>query len=72
MISTVTAKLDTYHTEHGLPTPSFGPDAPPKYHYPAEIGKARQDLLEATDELHALVAGPTDAWVEPLVRQLPT
>ncbi|KAL1980718.1 hypothetical protein VTN96DRAFT_3600 [Rasamsonia emersonii] len=64
-IATNTAKIDAYNAEKGLPSQSFDPDAPPKYDYPPEIEHARQQVLGATDELHALMAGPASAFVKP-------
>lgn len=66
-IATNTAKIDAYNAEKGLPSQSFDPDAPSKYDYPPEIEHARQQVLGATDELHALMAGPASAFVKPSV-----
>jgi hypothetical protein len=66
-ISTNVAKINRFNEENGLPTQSFGPDAPPTYNYPSDIDEARQAVLLATDELHALLAGPTNALMAPSV-----
>lgn len=42
----------------GLPCPTFDADQPPTLVHNPKIAAARQLILEATDELHALMLGP--------------
>lgn len=63
-ISTSVDKINRFNEEHGLPTQSFDPDAPPTYDYPPDIEEARQQVLSATDELHALLAGPASTFMD--------
>jgi hypothetical protein len=67
IISTNVAKINSYNVEKGLPSQSFDPNAPPKYNYPPEIEESCQQVLYATDELHALLAGPAIAFMSPSV-----
>lgn len=66
-IATNVAKIHYFNEEHGLATQSFDPCAPPKYNYPPDIEDARQQALHATDELHALLAGPAMILTRPSV-----
>lgn len=56
-----TEKIDAHLTLNGLPTPSFAADNPPKllFGHGPELDAARQSVVDATDELHALMLGPT-------------
>lgn len=61
LVATKTAKVDTYLRKNGLPTPSFEPDTPPVYKFPAEaadIETARLTAAEAALELYELLLGP--------------
>jgi hypothetical protein len=66
-ISTNVARINRFNAENGLPTQSFDPDVPSTYNYPPEIEEARKAVLLATDELHALLAGPANALMAPSV-----
>jgi len=57
-ISISTSIYNNYLQDHGLPQPSFLPDAPPKMDLPPHIAKARDTILEASEELQALMLGP--------------
>ena len=58
IIAMNTAAIDVYTTSEGLPSPSFNVDGPPKLLFHPRISASRQAILEATDELHALMLGP--------------
>ena len=62
--------IDDYNEAKGLPSQTFEPTAPFEYDYPAEIESSKQTVLEASDELHALLAGPAMAWIEPHVSRM--
>lgn len=51
-------KINQYLSSQGLPTPSFEPDVRPSFLKEKPIAAACQAVLEATDELHALILGP--------------
>lgn len=67
IISTNTEEVDAHLARRGLPSPSFDPDGPAGALRDSQIAAARLAILEATDELHALMLGP----VELLTRQQP-
>lgn len=54
----------------GLPCPTFDADQPPTLVHNPKIAAARQFILEATDELHALMLGPMSLVTSPTVRLL--
>ncbi|MCJ1261072.1 hypothetical protein MMC22_000936 [Lobaria immixta] len=58
IIAAMTAEFDAHITAEGLPSPSFHPSSPPDLLLHPNIAAARQKILEATDELHALMLGP--------------
>jgi hypothetical protein len=58
IIQSNTIKFDEYINSHGLPTPSFGIETPPQLFLPEDIAAARTAVVEAIDELHALMLGP--------------
>ena len=58
VISKNTKKFDNWLTSHGIPSPSFGIETPPKLQVPKDIAQARQAVVEATIELQALMLGP--------------
>ena len=58
IISANTAEIDAYIAARGLPSPSFDADSPPELLLCAEVAELRQRILDATDELHALMLGP--------------
>ncbi len=72
IISSATSKYDNYLSAQGLPTPSFDPSAPPFLPLPPDVAEARQLVLEATDELHALTAGPLGTLFTPYVSSMLT
>jgi hypothetical protein len=53
-----TRKVDDYLREEGLPSPSFEATNPPDLPLPPPITEAKQAVLEAMDELEALMLGP--------------
>lgn len=67
IIQANTAKIDDSLASRGLPTPSFDPDSPPGLLFEASVAAARQAILEATDELHALMLGPIGILTTPAV-----
>ena len=58
IIAAKTAEIDTYTASEGLPSPSFDADSPPRLLLHPHVAASRQAILEATDELHALMLGP--------------
>ena len=67
IIASKTALIDTHLTAQGLPSPSFDPDSPPQLLNQGSIAEARRIVLEATDELHALIQGPVGLLTTPAV-----
>lgn len=67
IIAANTAKVDEYLASQGLPTPSFNADAPPKLVFQGPVATYRQAILDATDELHALMLGPIGILTSPAV-----
>ncbi|KAF2791438.1 putative O-methyltransferase [Melanomma pulvis-pyrius CBS 109.77] len=61
IIQTNTQAVDGYLASKGLPAPSFAADNPPTllFGHGAEIEASRQAVVDATDELQALMLGPT-------------
>ena len=70
LIAARTAEVDAYLTSKDLPTPSFDAHSPPQTLLDDRIAAARQDILEATDELNALMLGPAGLLTTPSVRTL--
>jgi hypothetical protein len=68
IISTNVPKINSFNEKNSLPTQSFDPTALSNYNYPPEIEEARRKVLRATDELHALLAGPANTLMRPSVR----
>ncbi|CAG8955512.1 hypothetical protein HYFRA_00009464 [Hymenoscyphus fraxineus] len=60
-----TTKLDAYLTANNLPTPSFDISCPLKLLLPPDIQALRDAVLEATDELIALMLGPVESLIPP-------
>ena len=60
IIATNTRQLDTYLAKQGLPSPSFDPNSPAGLLLSSDVIAYRQAILDATDELHALMQGPID------------
>ncbi|KAI9729773.1 MAG: hypothetical protein M1818_008387 [Claussenomyces sp. TS43310] len=53
-----TSKVDAYLVEQGLPSPSFDVSTPGRLPLPPHIQASSAAILEATDELNALISGP--------------
>jgi hypothetical protein len=53
-----TRKVDEYFCTNGLPSPSFEASTPPDLPLPPEVMQAKEAVLEAMDELQALLLGP--------------
>lgn len=66
IIGKETEKVDTYLTSNHLPTPSFDISCPPKLFLPPEIQASRDAVLEASDELTALMLGPVESLIPPV------
>lgn len=61
-----TDKVDAYLASNNLPTPSFDISYPPTLSLPAEIQASRDAILEASDELTALMLGPVESLIPPV------
>lgn len=70
VIARYTTEVENDLMADGLPCPTFGVDQPPTLVHNPKIAAARQAILEATDELHALMLGPISLVMLPSVRQL--
>lgn len=68
IIGSNTTEINDYLSSKGLPAPSFEPDVPPSFVQEKSIAACRQAILEATDELHALMLGPLGILTTPPVR----
>jgi hypothetical protein len=74
IISDSTTIVNDYFESRGLPTPSFDVSGPSRIDFPPQekqIADARMRVLEATDELHRLMQGPTAMVMEISVRKAP-
>ncbi|KAL9008751.1 MAG: hypothetical protein Q9173_006154 [Seirophora scorigena] len=60
IIATHTKRVDAHLATKGLPSPSFDPESPAEALMDSEVIASRQSILDATDELHALMQGPVD------------
>lgn len=60
-IAEKTGQIDAYLVSHDLPTPSFVESAPLRLDIPPDIQNLYDAVLEATDELTALLSGPMKA-----------
>ena len=58
LITAHTAVIDSSLSQRGLPSPSFQPEQPADLLSDEGIADSRQIILEATDELRALMLGP--------------
>lgn len=71
LASIITAKnnqIDDYLSTNHLPPLSFEPnDESPKDTLPNSVQAAQNAILEATDELHALMLGPMGILTQQLV-----
>lgn len=70
LIARYTTEVENDLMADGLPCPTFDVDQPPTLVHNPKIAAARQAILEATDELHALMLGPISLVILPSVRQL--
>lgn len=70
VIQSNTTTIDQHLNSKGLPTPSFAADNPPTllYGHGESIDAARQAVVDATDELQALMLGPTGTLTSVFVR----
>jgi hypothetical protein len=70
IIQANTELIDAHLTSKGLPTPSFAADNPPTvlFGHGPQIESARQGVVDATDELQALMLGPTGVLTSLFVR----
>ena len=68
LIANSTADIDTHLAAEGLPTPSFDADQPTHLLNDSKIATSRRNIIEATDELHALMLGPVGLLTSPSVR----
>lgn len=69
IIASHTSAINTYLVQNDLPSPSFQPGAPSEVLSAGSIVQSRQAILEATEELHALMLGPVGILTSPYVRQ---
>jgi hypothetical protein len=61
-----TTKVDAYLTANNIPTPSFDISCPTKLFLPPDIQASRDAVLEATDQLTALMLGPVESLIPPV------
>lgn len=64
LIQRETGKIEQYLAANGLPALSFDPHAPLDFPVPAsntEIQQARRAVINATQELHDLMVGPSES-----------
>ena len=69
VIATNTKHLDAHFSKNGLPSPSFDPDSPVDLLLGNEVIATRQAILDATEELNALMQGPIDLLTRQPVSQ---
>ncbi|KAF2730279.1 sterigmatocystin 8-O-methyltransferase precursor [Polyplosphaeria fusca] len=58
-----TTKVDSYLSTHDLPAPSFDVSYPARVPLPPEIQASQDAVLEASDELTALLLGPAGSLI---------
>jgi hypothetical protein len=58
IISTQTEFVDQHFQSHGIPSPSFEIGYSETIQLPKDIVDSKNAILEATEELNGLVAGP--------------
>lgn len=63
-----TCKVDEFLSSRGLPSPSFGLDTALKL--PDAILESQNAILQATDELSALVQGPLPFLMNMVINQV--
>jgi hypothetical protein len=61
-----TSKVDAYLAANNLPSPSFDVSCPLRLSLPPEIQASRNAVLEASDELTALMLGPVESLIPPV------
>jgi hypothetical protein len=66
IIQEQTSKVDAYLTSNNLPSPSFDPAYPLRLSLPPDVQASRDAVLEASDELTALMLGPIESLVPPV------
>lgn len=72
IIAEHTKSIDEQLASEGLPSPSFDADCPPRLlQGDSKVVASRQAILDATDELQALMLGPTGAFTTHPVRCAP-
>lgn len=75
IIAEKTKVVDAYFAKNGIPTPSFDIDGPPRVQIPPnekEASAAHIAVLDATEELHQLLTGPSAMLMSMSVRTLPS
>ncbi len=68
LIEANTTRIEAYLTAEGLSSPSFDADYNGSSWTDETISESRQVILDATDELHALMLGPVGILTTPSVR----
>lgn len=58
MVESRVSELDDYFKSHDLSSPSLAAEAGPGWPLPAPLAKSRDEALDASTELQALLAGP--------------
>jgi hypothetical protein len=65
-------KVDEYITRSGLPSPSFNIQTPAQLDFPEQISAVRTAIIEAMDELQALLLGPLPMIFEEITQNVRT
>ncbi|KAI9646648.1 hypothetical protein NHQ30_004645 [Ciborinia camelliae] len=65
IIQEQTSKVDAYLASKNLPSPSFDVSYPLRLSLPPDIQASRNAVLEASDELTALMLGPVESLIPP-------
>ena len=68
LIAKSAANIDSHLAAKGHPTPSFDADQPAHLLNDSNLTTSRRNIIEATDELHALMLGPVGLLTSPSVR----
>ena len=58
IIHTRTIKIEEFMSVHNVPQASFDIDSPLAVPLPGSLSSAREEVLDALDQLHALLLGP--------------
>ena len=72
VIQTHTTIVDEHIALQKLPSPSFHVNAPPQLQLPEAISSSRDAVIEAMDELQALMLGPLDFLFNQIVQNVCT